>query len=435
MAMLLVLSLSLALRPQPRKLTQADIHAAVLKTLETAQLPSAVAKAYDTIRPSVVRVTGYGKSKNGKEDEEYGVGTGVVIVDKGIILTNLHVVQGAQTIKVVFSDGLESTAHITGAQPENDLAVLQAHKIPDDMIAATMRSTGDLAPGDHVLAVGYPFGIGPSASAGVISGLKRTFRSPEGKQEMSNLIQFDAAANPGKFSPATRIKFLKLIEKEARLVTSEDEAACLAMGEFGARLLPRNCVIMTHCNAGALATMGIGTAVGVITAAHKKGKIKHAYSCETRPYLQGARLTIWELMREGVPSELLTDNMAAHIIKTCGVNAIVVGADRIASNGDTANKIGTYGLAVIAKHHKVPFYVAAPTPTIDMKAKDGDAIVIEERSSEEVTFVKGRRIAPKKVRVRHPAFDITPAGLITALITERGVIKPVSRAAVKNHLK
>ncbi len=197
MALLLVLSLSLALRPQPRKLTQADINAAVLKTLETAQLPSAVAKAYDTIRPSVVRVTGYGKSKNGKEDEEYGVGTGVVIVDKGIILTNLHVVQGAQTIKVVFSDGLESTAHITGAQPENDLAVLQAHKIPDDMIAATMRSTGDLASGDHVLAVGYPFGIGPSASAGVISGLKRTFRSPEGKQEMTNLIQFDAAANPG----------------------------------------------------------------------------------------------------------------------------------------------------------------------------------------------------------------------------------------------
>ncbi len=197
MALLLVLSLSLALRPQPRKLTQQDINAAVLKTLETAQLPSAVAKAYDTIRPSVVRVTGYGKSKNGKEDEEYGVGTGVVIVDKGIILTNLHVVQGAQTIKVVFSDGLESTAHITGAQPENDLAVLQAHKIPDDMIAATMRSTGDLASGDHVLAVGYPFGIGPSASAGVISGLKRTFRSPEGKQEMTNLIQFDAAANPG----------------------------------------------------------------------------------------------------------------------------------------------------------------------------------------------------------------------------------------------
>ena len=197
LTVLLLISLSLALRPMQRKLTQEDINAAVLKTLETTQLPSAAAKAYDVIRPSVVRVTGYGKSKDGQDDVEYGVGTGVVIVDKGIILTNLHVVQGAQTIKVVFSDGLESTASITGMQPENDLAVLQAHKIPDDMIAATMRSTGDLAPGDLVVAVGFPFGIGPSASAGVISGLNRTFRSPEGKQDIRNLIQFDAAANPG----------------------------------------------------------------------------------------------------------------------------------------------------------------------------------------------------------------------------------------------
>jgi methylthioribose-1-phosphate isomerase len=243
-----------------------------------------------------------------------------------------------------------------------------------------------------------------------------------------------AAANPGKFSPRTRAKFLNLIEKEARLVTSEDEAACLAMGRHGAALLPKRCVIMTHCNAGALATMGIGTAVGVITSAHKAGKIKHAYACETRPYLQGARLTIWELMRGRVPSELLTDNMAAHIIKTCGVNAIVVGADRIAANGDTANKIGTYGLAVIARHHKVPFYVAAPTPTIDLKARSGDDIIIEERSCAEVTYVNGGCIAPKGVKARHPAFDVTPAGLITAIITERGVIKPVSRAAVKKHL-
>ena len=243
-----------------------------------------------------------------------------------------------------------------------------------------------------------------------------------------------AAAHPGKYAPAALKGLLSAVDKEARLVTTEDEKACLDMGNYGAALLPKNCVMMTHCNAGALATMGIGTAVGVITAAHKKGKIKHAYSCETRPYLQGARLTIWELMREGVPSELLTDNMAAHIIKTCGVNAIVVGADRIASNGDTANKIGTYGLAVIAKHHKVPFYVAAPTPTIDMKARDGDAIIIEERSCEEVTFVKGKRIAPKGVRVRHPAFDVTPAGLITALITEKGVISPVTRGNIIKNL-
>jgi S1-C subfamily serine protease len=199
-ALLLVLiafSLWLNLRPGQPKLTQEIIDSAVLKTLETADLPSPAARAYEAIIPSVVRVVSYTRGKDGKEDEQRGVGTGVVIVDKGIILTNLHVVQGGQIIKVTFSDGLESTASVTGTQPENDLAVLQAHKIPDDMIAATMRSTADLRPGDQVLAVGYPFGIGPSASAGVVSGLKRTFKSPEDKSELTNLIQFDAAANPG----------------------------------------------------------------------------------------------------------------------------------------------------------------------------------------------------------------------------------------------
>ncbi len=200
LALLLAISFSLARQSAAPRLTQDDINAAVLKTLETTILPSPAVKAYDTIIPSVVRVVGVGKStkgKDGKEDAERSVGTGVVIVDKGIILTNLHVVQDAETIKVTFADGLESTATITGIQAENDLAVLQAHKIPDDLSAATMRSTADLAPGDQVMAVGYPFGIGPSASAGVVSGLQRTFRSPEGKQQMSNLIQFDAAANPG----------------------------------------------------------------------------------------------------------------------------------------------------------------------------------------------------------------------------------------------
>ena len=199
LTLLLAISLSLSLRPAARKLTQNDINAAVLKTLESTILPSPAAKAYDIIRPSVVRVVGLGKEtdKERKEDVDRSVGTGVVIVDKGVILTNLHVVQGAETIKVTFADGLESIATITGVQTENDLAVLQAQKIPDDMIAATMRSTADLAPGDLVAAVGYPFGIGPSVSSGVISGLHRTFRSPEGKQQMTNLIQFDAAANPG----------------------------------------------------------------------------------------------------------------------------------------------------------------------------------------------------------------------------------------------
>ena len=206
----LMLALSLVYRTTgERKLTQENINAAVLKTLETTQLPSAAAKAYELISPSVVRVVGYskaeGKGKDGKDGKdskdaqegERSVGTGVVIVDKGIILTNLHVVRGAETIHITFADGMTTTASITGVQPENDLAVLQAHKIPDDMIAATMRSTADLRPGDQVMAVGYPFGIGPSASSGIVSGLARTFRSPEGQQEMRNLIQFDAAANPG----------------------------------------------------------------------------------------------------------------------------------------------------------------------------------------------------------------------------------------------
>jgi S1-C subfamily serine protease len=198
LGLLLLANVVVTQQQKSPKLTQQIIDRAVLKTLETADLPSPAAKAYETILPAVVQVRSFVKSVEGGEDVQHGVGTGVVIVDKGIILTNLHVVQGAQIIKVTFSDGLEATASITGTQPENDLAVLQAHKMPDDLIAATMRSTAELRPGDQVLAVGFPFGIGPSASAGVVSGLKRTFRSPEGdNKDISNLIQFDAAANPG----------------------------------------------------------------------------------------------------------------------------------------------------------------------------------------------------------------------------------------------
>ncbi len=227
LAALLAFSLTLSLHPGQRKLTQEDVNAAVLKTLETQVLPSEYARAYAKIEPSVVRVVSYvrkGRLKDArqaarehgqakpkqlgpapgtpdpsKDDEEveHGVGTGVVIIDKGVILTNLHVVSGADRVDVIFSDGLQSPATITGVQAENDLAVLQASKLPDDLIPATMRSTGDLTPGDKVMAVGFPFGIGPSASGGVVSGLNRAFRSPQGKQEMTNLIQFDAAANPG----------------------------------------------------------------------------------------------------------------------------------------------------------------------------------------------------------------------------------------------
>jgi S1-C subfamily serine protease len=180
----------------PRALTQKDIDAAVLRTLSTQNLPSAAARAAEKIRPSVVRVMSFVSDAKGQE-RQHGVGTGVVIVDKGIILTNLHVVQGARRIQLLFADGSESGASVSGVQPENDLAVLQAHTIPDDLHAATLRGTADLLPGDQVVVVGFPFGIGPSTSAGVISGLGRSFRSPEGVQEIGNLIQFDAAANPG----------------------------------------------------------------------------------------------------------------------------------------------------------------------------------------------------------------------------------------------
>ncbi len=187
-----------AMKPQPRDITQGDIDAAVLHTLETKHLPSAAARAYEIIRPSVVRVRGLGHhDKDEDEDVETGVGSGVVIVDKGVILTNLHVVAGARRVKVVFADGLESNATVVGLQPENDLAVLQAATIPDDLVPATLRSTNDLAPGDEVIAVGFPFAIGPSVSAGVVSGLRRQFMSPQGKRLLTNLIQFDAAANPG----------------------------------------------------------------------------------------------------------------------------------------------------------------------------------------------------------------------------------------------
>jgi len=185
--------------PSPRPITQEDIDAAVLRTLETNTLPSPVRKAYEVIRPSIVRVRGLGPEEDGDEDNdtENSVGTGVVIVDKGTILTNLHVVLGAKRVKVVFADGLESDATVIGMRPEHDLAVLQAQTIPDDLIAATMRSTADLVLGDRVVAVGFPFGIGPSVTAGVVSGLRREFHSPEGERLLTNLIQFDAAVNPG----------------------------------------------------------------------------------------------------------------------------------------------------------------------------------------------------------------------------------------------
>ncbi len=212
-----------------------------------------------------------------------------------------------------------------------------------------------------------------------------------------------------------------LIE-EAQAVHRERREQDEAMGHFGAALLPREGRVMTQCNAGALATAGIGTALGVIRVAVREGHKLEVLVPETRPYLQGARLTAWELHQDGIPLRLITDNMVGHMLKTSGVGAIVVGADRIAANGDTANKIGTYPMAVLAREHGIPFYVAAPISTLDLSIPDGDHIPIEQRPEEEVTHLKGLRIAPD-VRAANPAFDVTPAKFIAAIITERGVAK------------
>ncbi len=213
------------------------------------------------------------------------------------------------------------------------------------------------------------------------------------------------------------------LESEAKRVLAEDIAINEAMGRHGAALLPDSGTVLTHCNAGALATGGYGTALGVIRAAISKGKKIQVYADETRPFLQGARLTAWELSKDGIPVTLITDNMAGHFMKQGQIKAVIVGADRIAANGDTANKIGTYSVAVLAHENHVPFYVAAPLSTIDRSLPDGDGIPIEERSSAEVTQIGGVRIALPSVEARHPGFDVTPHRYITAIITERGVAR------------
>lgn len=213
---------------------------------------------------------------------------------------------------------------------------------------------------------------------------------------------------------------------EAHAVREEDRQMCHAIGRFGAELLPPAAGVLTHCNAGGLATADYGTALGVIFTAHDQGKSIHVYVDETRPLLQGARLTTWELEQHGVPHTLICDSMAAQVMREGRVQAVITGADRIAANGDAANKIGTYGLALLAEAHHIPFYVAAPSSTFDLQLPDGDAIPIEQRSADEITCGFGRRTAPHGVEVYNPAFDVTPARLIAGLITERGVIAPVS---------
>lgn len=211
---------------------------------------------------------------------------------------------------------------------------------------------------------------------------------------------------------------------EAEAIHREDVASCRRMGQLGAAEVPDGAVILTHCNAGALATGGYGTALGVIRAAHAMGKNIHVLADETRPYWQGARLTAWELHQDGIPVEVITDNMAGHFFQKGEIQFVVVGSDRIAANSDVANKIGTYSVAVLANEHQVPFTVAAPWSTVDLRARSGADIPIEERSAQEVSSIGNAQLVPEGVACRHPAFDITPARLVDAIYTERGVVRP-----------
>jgi len=224
-------------------------------------------------------------------------------------------------------------------------------------------------------------------------------------------------------SGATLATVQDRILAEAHAMYDEDIAACRVMGAFGAALLPEEGGVLTHCNAGALATCGYGTALGVIRSAVEQGKNIHVFADETRPFLQGARLTAWELMADGITTTVICDNMAASLMRAGRIQAVVVGADRIAANGDFANKIGTYNVAILAKEHGIPFYTAAPWSTIDLATETGDAIPIEERPAVEVTHHGGKQLTPNGVGICNPAFDVTPAKYVTAIITERGVLR------------
>ncbi len=282
--------------------------------------------------------------------------------------------------------------------------------------------------------------IGCTAAYGVVlAALARRFRHvDEARKELAQASQGLLKARPTAVNlrwglermekvwkaPFASVELLvKTLELEARAIEDEDRVANQAMGRLGSELLSPGANVLTICNTGSLATAGLGTAFGIIWTAFQNGKIHKVLASETRPYLQGARLTAWELQKEKIPFELITDNMAAHLMKTEKIDAVFVGADRIAANGDTANKIGTYSLAVLAAHHKIPFYVAAPLSTVDLNTTQGTDIPIEERSATEVTTVRGLTIAPKGTKARHPAFDVTPAAMITAIITERGIAR------------
>jgi len=297
------------------------------------------------------------------------------------------------------------------------LELLDQRLLPDKTKYVVCRTASDVAKAIKDMVVRGAPAIGCAAAFGVVLSA--------GKPKAFEVLAKSRPTAVNLFWALERMKRAKNLEAEAKAIYQEDLAANREMGRLGAKLIPAKARVMTHCNTGALATAGHGTALGVIRSSKTKGI--SVIACETRPYLQGARLTAWECMQERIPCTLITDNTAGHLMSRGEVDVVIVGADRIAANGDVANKIGTYGLAVMAKRHGIPFYVAAPLSTFDAKIPGGSHIPIEERPGDEVLGYRKARWAPKGVKVRNPAFDVTPAELITGIITEKGVILSPTR--------
>lgn len=316
--------------------------------------------------------------------------------------------------------------------------------LPEEERVVETDDPSEIAGAIRRLAVrGAPL-IGIAAAYGIALGFRPGSGGPP-QSRMERLAQLFGSTRPTAVNLFKAIDRMKrcalahagppedlpdLLLQEALAIHDEERAMCRAIAGHGADLLKPGAVVLTHCNTGALATGGIGTALGVLRVAWERGTLRHVYMDETRPLLQGARLTAWELGRSGIPSTLITDATAAFLMQQGAIHAVLVGADRIAANGDAANKIGTYALAVAARHHGIPFYVAAPTTTLDPDTAGGKAIPIEVRSADEVVLQGGRRIAPRGTEVYSPAFDVTPADLISALITERGVLVPPFEGAI-----
>src|SRR5215470_14088219 len=334
---------------------------------------------------------------------------------------------------------------------DDAVVMIDQRKLPAAEVYVSCKTAQEVAKAIKTMVIRGAPAIGVAAAMGIALGMRRS-KATGTKQfttEFQRLCDLMAATRPTAVNLFWAIERMKRVfadaaqggasvdeikrrlEEEARHIHDADVASCKTMGAHGATLVPETARILTHCNAGALATAGYGTALGVIRAAAEQGKKIAVLADETRPFLQGARLTAWELVRDGIDTTVITDNMAAAMMRMGNVDLVVVGADRVAANGDVANKIGTYGVAVLAREHNVPFYVAAPLSTIDLNTPDGEHIPIEERSAREVTHVGGSQLAPEGALVWNPAFDVTPHRLIAGIITERGIFRPPYAESLK----